>query len=62
MRENTEWVETVKDGWNILVGANKEKIINAVNSFMPKKEQKYYFGDGDASNKIKKIIEEGFIK
>lgn len=29
MRENTEWVETVEDGWNVLVGADYGKIINA---------------------------------
>jgi len=28
LRERTEWVETVEDGWNVLVGADKEKIIN----------------------------------
>jgi UDP-N-acetylglucosamine 2-epimerase (non-hydrolysing) len=31
LRENTEWVETVEDGWNVLVGASKEKIIEMVN-------------------------------
>ena len=29
LRNETEWVETVKDGWNVLVGADKEKIIAA---------------------------------
>ena len=31
----TAWVETVEDGWNVLVGADKEKIIEMVNSFEP---------------------------
>jgi UDP-GlcNAc3NAcA epimerase len=57
LRENTEWVETVKDGWNVLVGANEQNIINAVNSFSPKKKQNNYFGDGAASKKIKEILE-----
>jgi len=33
MRENTEWVETVEDGGNVLVGANYEKIVNAILNF-----------------------------
>ena len=27
LRENTEWVETVEDGWNVMVGAEREKIV-----------------------------------
>jgi len=27
LRENTEWVETVEDGWNLLVGAESERIV-----------------------------------
>ena len=27
LRENTEWIETIEDGWNVLVGANKDNII-----------------------------------
>jgi UDP-N-acetylglucosamine 2-epimerase (non-hydrolysing) len=56
LRDNTEWVETVEDGWNVLVGASKEKIVKVVNDFEPKDEQRDVFGDGDASEKIREII------
>jgi UDP-N-acetylglucosamine 2-epimerase (non-hydrolysing) len=36
LRENTEWVETIEDGWNVLVGASKEKIVKMANDFEPK--------------------------
>jgi UDP-N-acetylglucosamine 2-epimerase (non-hydrolysing) len=58
LRENTEWIETVEDGWNVLVGTNKEKIINATINFAPSKKQGYPFGDGNASKKIKEILDE----
>ncbi len=32
LREETEWVETVKYKWNILVGANKDKILEALDN------------------------------
>ena len=35
LREETEWVETVQSGWNVLVGTNLEKIIQAVRGFHP---------------------------
>ena len=57
LRENTEWVETVEDGWNVLVGADKDKIIKMANEFEPKGEQRDVFGKGDASEKIREIIE-----
>ncbi len=57
LRENTEWIETVKDEWNVLVGANKQNIVNAVHSFSPKEKQNNHFGDGNASKKIKEILE-----
>jgi UDP-N-acetylglucosamine 2-epimerase (non-hydrolysing) len=55
-RENTEWIETVEDGWNILVGTEKRKILNATIDFNPTKKQNDHFGDGKASKKIKDII------
>ncbi|AHF81262.1 non-hydrolyzing UDP-N-acetylglucosamine 2-epimerase [Thermococcus paralvinellae] len=57
LREKTEWVETVEDGWNILVGADKEKIIKAIRQFEPAGETyTYKFGNGKASKKIVKIL------
>jgi UDP-N-acetylglucosamine 2-epimerase (non-hydrolysing) len=56
LRETTEWIETVEDGWNVLVGANKEKIVTMSNEFEPKGKPRNVFGEGDASEKIAKII------
>ncbi|AKB74294.1 UDP-N-acetylglucosamine 2-epimerase [Methanosarcina lacustris Z-7289] len=57
LRENTEWTETVKDGWNVLVGSNKEKILEVVNEFTPSiQEHQNRFGDGSASSRIAATI------
>jgi len=57
MREETEWVETVEDGWNVLVGAEKDRIIQAACEFEPLSEQRDVFGSGDASQRmIQKIL------
>lgn len=58
MREETEWIETVENGWNILVGTDKDKILDSIVNFMPNKPQKKIFGDGNSSEKICRIIEE----
>ncbi|MGL4730050.1 MAG: non-hydrolyzing UDP-N-acetylglucosamine 2-epimerase [Clostridium sp.] len=58
MRDETEWVETVENGWNVIVGTDKNKIIESIKSFSPTQEQKNIFGDGDASIKIIKVINE----
>jgi UDP-GlcNAc3NAcA epimerase len=34
MRDETEWVELVNNGFNVVVGANKEKITRAYNSYI----------------------------
>ena len=56
LRENTEWVETIEDKWNILVGADKEKILKAIEKFNPKGSQKKYFGDGKTAKKIIEVL------
>lgn len=56
MRENTEWIETVEDGWNVLVGAHYEQIVNSIKNFGGHTGKKEVFGMGDASEKICKIL------
>lgn len=55
--ETTGWDETVEDGWNVLVGANKDKIVNMARDFKPRGEQREDFGKGEACRNIKKVID-----
>lgn len=57
LRENTEWIETVDDGWNVLVGTDKEKIVNLVDEFTPSiKTYQNRFGNGDACKRVCDIL------
>ena len=57
LREETEWVETVEAGWNILTGADSLKIKMAINNFAPKGERVKFYGDGRASDRIVKVLD-----
>ena len=52
MRSETEWLETVEVGWNMVVGADQEKIINAVKCFKSTNLRPAFYGDGRAAEKI----------
>jgi UDP-N-acetylglucosamine 2-epimerase len=52
LRDETEWIETVQAGWNVLTGANTKAIIHAVKSFAPPGIQDTLYGDGKTSGKI----------
>lgn len=56
LRDETEWVETVNSGWNVLVGVNPNLIYKMVKTFQPKKERKNLFGTGNSAERIVKII------
>jgi len=56
LRENTEWVETVEDGWNVLVGADRRKIVEAIREFAPAGTQRDVFGKVGASGRIMRVI------
>ncbi|MEM2240135.1 MAG: UDP-N-acetylglucosamine 2-epimerase (non-hydrolyzing) [Candidatus Bathyarchaeia archaeon] len=59
LRESTEWVETVESGWNVLVGVDKERILNTLKEFKPRgKPDLSLFGDGGASRRIASILSE----
>jgi len=56
LRPETEWLETVQSGWNVLVGASQEKIVQAVLNHAWPTESPQVFGDGRAAEKIVEYI------
>lgn len=58
LRENTEWLETVEQGVNTLVGVAPKKILEAINNFRTEevKFNEPLFGEGKTSSKIVEII------
>jgi len=57
LRDETEWVETVTSGWNVLVGSDSHKILYAIKNFRPNRKLVNYYGDGrSALNIIKKLF------
>ncbi|WP_346939235.1 non-hydrolyzing UDP-N-acetylglucosamine 2-epimerase [uncultured Clostridium sp.] len=62
MRDETEWIETVNNGWNIIVGSNTEKILHAIKNFNPITIPEKVFGNGNASEIITNIISEYICK
>jgi len=56
MRETTEWVETVEDGWNVLVGSDCDAIVRAARTFAPERERSDVFGKGEAARAIARVI------
>ena len=53
MRDETEWVETVEAGWNVLVGSNRDKICQEIQHRSPMRGlQPNLYGNGNAAKKI----------
>ncbi len=51
-RRETEWVETVQAGWNIVAGVDRSNILAAVRDFSIPTSRPALFGNGDASQQI----------
>lgn len=56
MRDSTEWVELVDSGWNTLVGANTDKIVETLCNAKSPSELPLLYGDGNCAEKICKEI------
>ncbi len=56
LRAETEWVETVADGWNTLVGTDGDRILAAVRSARAPGSPGRAFGDGHAAEKIVAVL------
>jgi len=57
VRSNTEWTETIEDGWNVLVGSDPQRLLDAIGSFRPTRPQTDPYGRGDAAANIAKVID-----
>lgn len=65
LRDETEWMETLRDGWNLVVGTSPEKILPLANSLWSRngaspagRPALSVFGDGRASDRIIEILVE----
>ena len=56
LREETEWVETVEAGWNVLVGVERERIISVALSFVPPETRLALYGDGSAAKRCVALL------
>jgi UDP-N-acetylglucosamine 2-epimerase len=59
--KQTEWVETIKEGWNIATGPDEEKILKAYRNMKVPSTHNNYLGDGTASKKIVHILKEALV-
>jgi UDP-N-acetylglucosamine 2-epimerase (non-hydrolysing) len=59
LRDETEWVETVEEGWNTLVDADAEVISEALEHISCPAEKPDIYGDGQAATRIVSLLGEG---
>lgn len=60
LREETEWVETVETGWNVLAGVEPERVRDAFGRIAPT-DHPPIFGDGDAAGRVAEEVR-GFLE
>ncbi|MCS6844131.1 MAG: UDP-N-acetylglucosamine 2-epimerase (non-hydrolyzing) [Caldilineales bacterium] len=61
LRPETEWVETVQAGWNVVVGADRQAIVEAATARpWPGEPPPPVFGDGRAAERIVQVLEQTF--
>lgn len=56
LREETEWIETVKSGWNQIAGYKTENILYCINNLPADKEEIEEYGNGDAAGEIIRLL------
>ncbi len=61
LREETEWVETVEAGWNVLAGTDEDRIVRAVEAFLATDPSRLpdttgLYGDGHTAERIAAVL------
>lgn len=59
LRGETEWIETVETGWNVLVGSDSKNILDAVYSYRQPNSRPELYGDGHAAARCVDLLEAG---
>ena len=57
IRPETEWIETVKAGWNVLADVDSDDFVKTIETFEPTREQMDVFGKNVAQKMFDKILE-----
>lgn len=52
VRPETEWVETVESGWNVLVGNDLDALASSVERSVPAEPDDHPYGDGHAADRV----------
>ena len=60
LRDETEWVETVDSGWNVLCGADPDAIRASLTAEPPSDAPPELYGDGTAGERIATVISRWF--
>lgn len=56
LRDETEWVETLKAGWNLIAGSDSDFIAAAVHREPPNDNRPQLYGNGNAAQKIVGVV------
>lgn len=57
LRPETEWVETVEAGWNVVAGTEPSSVLAAIRSVQrPDTAPPQIFGAGDAADRIVSVL------
>ena len=57
LRPETEWVETVETGWNLVLDADRERIVRTTDGHhWPQEPPCAIFGDGCVAEEIKRVL------
>jgi UDP-GlcNAc3NAcA epimerase len=62
LRNETEWVETLHNNWNVVCGTDEECFLNTYNKKIDPDTWIQLYGDGNASNKIVAVLKKHFYQ
>jgi len=57
LRNETEWVETVEAGWNVLAGSECQKIVELARNFSPPRTHPALYGEGCVAQVCVEVLE-----